>query len=496
MKFTLIYPNQLFHNHPALRKNQQIVLVEDPLFFGDIQYPLKFHKKKIVLHLASIESFKKELIDRGYSVIKYNYYDLIEKNHNIKLLKSLKATEISLARVVDCILEKRLVKAAKTLNIKINWFETPGFFLNEEEVLQNFGKRKKHLMNSFYINQRKKLNILLDDNYNPTGGKWSFDLENRKKLPKNITIPPISQISYKQNDIKKFIKIVEKDFPSNLGTTNNFNFPVSRSQAQNSFREFLENRLHLFGLYEDAISKENNFVFHSIITPYLNIGLITPDEIINETLEYAKQNEIALNSLEGFVRQIIGWREFIRGIYTTDGVRQRNGNFWKFNKKIPNSFYTGNTGLDPVDNSIKHCLESGYTHHIERLMILGNIMVLLGIKPKSVYNWFMEIFIDSYDWVMVPNIFGMSQYADGGLMSTKPYISGSNYIIKMSNYKKGEWSVVWDALYWNFINKNREFFKKNPRMSMMVSMYDRQKLDKKNQDLNIVTTFMESLFLA
>ena len=157
MKFTLVYPNQLFHNHPALRKNQQIVLVEDPLFFGDIQYPLKFHKKKIVLHLASIESFKKELIDRGYSVIKYNYYDLIEKNHNIKLLKSLKATEISLARVVDCILEKRLVKAAKTLNIKINWFETPGFFLNEEEVLQNFGKRKKHLMNSFYINQRKKL---------------------------------------------------------------------------------------------------------------------------------------------------------------------------------------------------------------------------------------------------------------------------------------------------------------------------------------------------
>ena len=129
-------------------------------------------------------------------------------------------------------------------------------------------------------------------------------------------------------------------------------------------------------------------------------------------------------------------------------------------------------------------------------MILGNIMVLLGIKPKSVYNWFMEIFIDSYDWVMVPNIFGMSQYADGGLMSTKPYISGSNYIIKMSNYKKGEWSVVWDSLYWNFINKNREFFKKNPRMSMMVSMYDRQNLDKKNQDLNIVTTFMESLFLA
>ena len=494
MKFTLIYPNQLFYNHPAISKNQQIVLVEDPLFFGDTQYPLKFHKKKIVLHLASIESFKKELIDRGYSVIKYNYSDLIEKNHNIKLLKSLKATEISLARVVDYTLEKRLVKAAKYLKIKINWFETPGFFLNAEEVVENFGKKKKYLMNSFYINQRKKLNILLDDNYNPIGGKWSFDLENRKKLPKNIVIPKISQICYKKNEIEKSIKTVEDIFSSNLGTVKNFNFPISRLQAQKSFREFLEKRLHLFGVYEDAIAKENNFVFHSIITPYLNIGLITPDEIVSETLEYANQNEIPLNSLEGFIRQIIGWREFIRGIYTTDGGRQRNGNFWKFNREIPNAFYTGDTGLDPLDNTIKHCLESGYTHHIERLMILGNIMVLLGIKPESVYNWFMEIFIDSYDWVMVPNIFGMSQYADGGLMSTKPYISGSNYILKMSNYKKGEWSETWDALYWNFINKNREFFKKNPRMSMMVSMYDRQKLDKKNRDAYIVKTFINSLF--
>ena len=494
MKFTLIYPNQLFYNHPAISKNQQIVLVEDPLFFGDTQYPLKFHKKKIVLHLASIESFKKELIDRGYSVIKYNYSDLIEKNHNIKLLKSLKATEISLARVVDYTLEKRLVKAAKYLKIKINWFETPGFFLNAEEVVENFDKKKKYLMNSFYINQRKKLNILLDDNYNPIGGKWSFDLENRKKLPKNIVIPKISQICYKKNEIEKSIKTVEDIFSSNLGTVKNFNFPISRLQAQKSFREFLEKRLHLFGVYEDAIAKENNFVFHSIITPYLNIGLITPDEIVSETLEYANQNEIPLNSLEGFIRQIIGWREFIRGIYTTEGVRQRNGNFWKFNREIPNAFYTGDTGLDPLDNTIKHCLESGYTHHIERLMILGNIMVLLGIKPESVYNWFMEIFIDSYDWVMVPNIFGMSQYADGGLMSTKPYTSGRNYILKMSNYKKGEWSETWDALYWNFINKNREFFKKNPRMSMMVSMYDRQKLDKKNRDADIVKTFINSLF--
>ena len=216
-------------------------------------------------------------------------------------------------------------------------------------------------------------------------------------------------------------------------------------------------------------------------------------KIVSETLEYANQNEIPLNSLEGFIRQIIGWREFIRGIYTTEGVRQRNGNFWKFNREIPNAFYTGDTGLDPLDNTIKHCLESGYTHHIERLMILGNIMVLLGIKPESVYNWFMEIFIDSYDWVMVPNVYGMSQFADGGTFATKPYIGGSNYIKKMSNYGQGPWSAIWDGLFWRFISVNQDFFLKNPRMSMMVHSFNRMSDEKRTLHLENAAAFLAQL---
>ena len=204
-------------------------------------------------------------------------------------------------------------------------------------------------------------------------------------------------------------------------------------------------------------------------------------------------NKIPLNSVEGFLRQIIGWREFIRGVYTADGVKQRTKNYWGFKKNVPKTFYDASTNLTPVDNTISRCLKYGYSHHIERLMILGNIMILSRFDPNSVYKWFMEFFIDSYDWVMVPNIYGMSQFADGGLMSTKPYISGSNYILKMSNYKKGEWSGIWDALYWEFINSNREFFLKNHRMAMMVSMYDKKTKDVRSQYSKIYKDYQSIL---
>ena len=202
-------------------------------------------------------------------------------------------------------------------------------------------------------------------------------------------------------------------------------------------------------------------------------------QIVNEILEFSTENNIPLNSLEGFIRQVIGWREFIRGVYASKGSMQRTKNYWNFTKTIPSSFYNGSTGIKPIDDVINTVYENAYCHHIERLMLLGNIMCLLEYDPDEVYRWFMEMFIDSYDWVMVPNVYGMSQYADGGVMSTKPYISGSNYILKMSDYKKGDWSAQWDALYWSFINNHRSFFLKNPRMSMMVRLYDKKPDDMK-----------------
>ncbi|MFY8189905.1 MAG: FAD-binding domain-containing protein, partial [Bacteroidia bacterium] len=192
-------------------------------------------------------------------------------------------------------------------------------------------------------------------------------------------------------------------------------------------------------------------------------------------------------------RQIIGWREFIRAVYEQVGKQERTRNYWKFSRKIPASFYTGTTGIEPIDTVIKKVLVTGYAHHIERLMVLGNFMLLCEFDPDEVYRWFMEMFIDAYDWVMVPNVYGMSQFADGGLMATKPYISGSNYLMKMSDYGKGDWQQTWDALFWHFMDKQRNFFLQNPRLGMLVRTFDKMPLEKREKHLVVARRYLNQL---
>ena len=225
----------------------------------------------------------------------------------------------------------------------------------------------------------------------------------------------------------------------------------------------------------------------------LNIGLLDPVSVLDKALNFGEKHNIPINSIEGFIRQLIGWREFIRGIYKCKGTKQRTTNFWNFKREIPASFYDGTTGIDPLDDTIKKVLKTGYCHHIERLMIISNFMMLCEFNPDSVHRWFMELFIDAYDWVMVPNVYGMSLYADGGLMTTKPYISSSNYIIKMSNYKKGDWQEIWDGLFWRFMNKHRDFFLKNPRMGMLIRTFDKMDQTKRNNLINNGNDFINKL---
>jgi deoxyribodipyrimidine photolyase-related protein len=206
----------------------------------------------------------------------------------------------------------------------------------------------------------------------------------------------------------------------------------------------------------------------------------------------AKKN-IPLNSLEGFIRQIVGWREFIRIVYEREGSKQRTKNYWGLERKIPTIFWTGETGITPVDNVIKKALKTGYSHHIERLMVMGNFMLLCEFNPDEVYRWFMEMYVDAYDWVMVPNVYGMTQFADGGLMTTKPYISGSNYLLKMSDYAKGPWTEVWDGLFWRFMHVHRDFFLKNPRLGMLVKTFDKMPEEKRNNHIAIAETYLENL---
>ena len=327
----------------------------------------------------------------------------------------------------------------------------------------------------------------------PIGGKWTFDTENRKKYPKNKKAPSIHfpENSKHYDEARKY---VEENFGNNYGNLTSYQlYPVTFDEAKNWFNQFLELRFADFGIYEDSIVEREHFLHHSVLSPLLNIGLLTAENVLNESINYAKEFEIPINSLEGFVRQILGWREFVRGIYLYEGTSQRNKNYWKHHNPLPKSFYTGKTDIKPIDSTILKVLETGYAHHIERLMIFANFMNLLKINPNEVYQWFMEMFIDSYDWVMVPNVYGMSSFSDGGKMSTKPYISGSNYIKKMSDHKDGDWSEKWDALFWNFVNDNRAFFETNPRLGMMIRTLDKMPEEKQSEHFKIAKQTIKNL---
>tara|TARA_B100000902_G_scaffold382898_1_gene421092 strand:- start:378 stop:1862 length:1485 start_codon:yes stop_codon:yes gene_type:complete len=493
MNSTIVFPNNLFQDKDLLNKNSKIFVFQDPLFFKDIKYPVKFNKKKIMMHLLSTEKYHLDLLEKGYDSELIPFFDLQSENYLEEFLISKNITKLNSYEIVDFELRKRFLKSTTNLNIEINFYDNPLFLLSKNEIFEEFGSKKRFLMANFYKKQRKKFDILMEGN-DPVGGKWSFDDENRKKFDPAINIPERLKFNYDKKLLEKNKQIIEEYFSDNYGNLDDFNFPIDSSQANDSLNFFFDKCINLFGDYEDSISSSENYIFHSVISQYLNIGLITPKEIIDKAIKSNSLKEIKLNSLEGFIRQIIGWREFIRGIYETKGVEQRSSNTWNFNNKIPNNFYDGSTGLLPVDNVINNGIHNSYSHHIERLMIMGNIMMLLEIDPDEVYKWFMEVYIDSYDWVMVPNVYGMSQFADNGLMATKPYISSSKYILKMSDYKEDSWCEIWDSLYWRFIKKYEKFFLSNPRLSLMVNIYNKKSDEMKKNYEKISEDYILSLY--
>ena len=323
-------------------------------------------------------------------------------------------------------------------------------------------------MKVFYEDQRKRFNILMDSDQKPVGGRWSFDEENRLALPASVSPPPLGAIA--PSDIVEEVQfLTEATFSDHPGTSENFWLPVTRPEAHKWLLKFIKERLPEFGPYEDALALHSDFVFHSVLTPFLNTGLLTPKEVIQTVLLEAKKNKPPLSSLEGFIRQIIGWREFIRGIYQNFSDEQETSNFFQHKRKLTHHWYDGTTGIAPLDHVIQKANKFGHTHHIERLMVVGSLMNLLEIDPADAHRWFMEMYIDSSDWVMGPNVFGMALFSDGGIFATKPYICGSNYYRKMGGYKASEnWCEAVDGLYWGFIEKHQAFFLKNPRLSMMA----------------------------
>ena len=479
METTLIYPHQLFADSPAIASGRTIYLVEEPLLLT--YNPI--HRQRLLLHKLSLDAYQTELEASGHTVVRLA---IAEHPQTTDIFTRLKKDGVTTVHVVDTV-DTYLEKALAASHLERVWYESPMFILEKTDAQKRFVNSKRS-MATFYKKLRIDKNILIEPDDTPTGGKWSFDGDNRKKIPKHTPLP--ADITFFDTaHTRAAIIWVETVVAEKYGQAHCW-IPYTRAGAQKFLEEFLQARLQCFGDYEDALTTRATRLWHSTLSPLLNIGLLTPQHVIDQTLAFAQEHAIPLNSLEGFVRQIIGWREFVRASYETDGDAMRQKNFFQHSRQIPTEYWTGETGLLPVDTAINTALTYGYNHHIDRLMVMGNIFLLTQTNPQAVYQWFMGMYIDAYDWVMVPNVYGMSQFADGGSFATKPYISGANYIRKMSDYPAGDWENTWTALYWNFIHTHQEFFKQNHRLSMMPRLLEKMESVKKQQHFTRAQSYL------
>lgn len=468
-----IYPHQLFEEHPALKPGRTVYLVEDPLLLAE--FPA--HRQKLLLIRLSLDAYAQRLESAGHEVIRLQPRDSAEA---IAAIAADGVRCLHLAETTDDWLERRLTEAASRNGVRLLRHPSRLFLLPREEACDRYRRSGRH-MARFYRSLREDLGILLEKDGRPLGGRWSFDEDNRKPLPRGLALPPDPR-EIEAPEVEAARAWLES-LDANLYGEARAWLPWTHEGAQTWLGSFLDARLKGFGTYEDAITTRSVRLFHSTLSPLMNIGLLTPDQVVDAVLEAGARNNVPINDVEGFVRQVIGWREFIRAAYEVDGREMRRSNFWGNDRALPEGMWTSETGIPPVDQAIRSAVSWGYAHHIERLMVLGNWLLLNRVHPDEVYRWFMALFVDAWDWVMVPNVYGMSEFADGGRFATKPYISGANYIRKMSDHPGGAWEAEWTALYWAFIEDHRNIFEKNPRMSMIPRMLDRMKPDLREAQL-------------
>lgn len=475
----IILGNQLF---PIEEYNSETSRTYFMAESRDLCEHFRYHKHKIILFLANMRHYAEELKKNNCKV----HYEPLEDDTQSTFVTKLKKflqnnsfSHIEIYEIEDKFFELELLELFNSLKIEITQIPSPMFLSSRENFKAYLKSSKRPFMRTFYERERKRFKILVNKG-EPEGGKWSFDDENRKALDTSIYIPSLPLINT-DKVTQKVIEIVEKNFSTHPGEASAYWMPTNRNEWLSWLDNFIEERLELFGPYQDALSDRDPFLFHSVISPAINMGVITPGEVVSKTIAAYKKKKLPLNSVEGFIRQVIGWREFIRGVYQNFSDKEESTNFWKHENKLTQHWYKGNFGIPPLDEAIQKSIQWGYLHHIERLMIIGNMMTLLEIHPQEAHKWFMELFVDSSDWVMGPNVYGMALFSDGGIFATKPYICGSNYYRKMGKYPTGEWCDVVDGLYWSFIDKHSDFFKKNPRLSMMVRTLD--KMDGKRKKL-------------
>jgi len=526
----LILPIHLF-DHSILLENikqiqhqlKTIYILEEPVYFGDRDVKLNFNKLKLIYHRATMQYYLNYLqkhIPNGIEIVYLEYnelkvgkgYQQIKKTH----------TRIIMFNPIDTYLEAKYKKIFGSKLKQSDILESPLFLCTNKDLEdyqqqkpKNNKSRETYFHASFYNWQRQRMDILPNTK--------TYDTENRNMMPADTQVPPLPKNDSKTPGTKKYIdeaiRYVQLYWHSNLEpvytqiqqdakqiTASSILFPITHKTSLQWLENFCQNRFDNFGKYEDSIdagkqnNKDNNsrqprnFLFHSCITPMLNIGLITPQDVLSIITKYynANKTKIGIANYEGFIRQIIGWREYQRYIYQYAGSSIRAGNYFNNSRKLTPDWYNGTTGIKPVDDAIKMAVNDGYIHHILRLMVMGNFMNLVGIHPDEVYKWFMEFALDSYDWVMVGNVYSMALWADGGITMRKPYISGDGYIMKMSNYSKGDWNAKWNAVFHHFIDRNSKQLEKT-YYNGLVKAWARKGQDEKKTEMDIANEIIKKI---
>ncbi|MEM6762076.1 MAG: cryptochrome/photolyase family protein [Pseudomonadota bacterium] len=364
-------------------------------------------------------------------------------------------------------------------------------FFADHEVFEKFAKGRKNLrMENFYRQLRKSTGILMEDG-EPVGGEWNYDAENRKSLPKGHKPPPIPRFEA-DDTTKAVLDLVESRFGEHFGTLEHFNWPVTRAEALAALDDFIANRLPLFGDFQDAMAVGEPHLHHSLLSPAINAGLLSPREVCARAEAAYEAGDAPLNAVEGFIRQILGWREFIRGVYWLKMPEYAQSNALNAKRPLPNFFWTADTPMRCMSETIGQTRDYAYAHHIQRLMVTGNFALLAGIRPEEIEAWYLIVYADAYEWVELPNVHGMATFADGGVFASKPYAASGSYINKMSNYckscdysvkeKTGEKACPFNYLYWNFLMENEDRLRSNPRVSMIYRTLDKMS-DQRKRDI-------------
>ena len=504
MKLRLILGDQLNLRHSWYQERDKNILYVLYELHQEVNYVVH-HIQKIVAFFTAMRAFASDLREQGHQVLYFDINDVASKkmlSKNIKELileKSISKFEYQLPD--EYRLDSQLKAICEDINIPYESFDTEHFLTTREELKSFFAGKKQLIMEFFYRDMRKKYDLLMEQG-KPLGGQWNFDKNNRKKWKGDPSIPSPYQSDKKEN--QEVYRAIIKAGIESIGVYNeeSYLFPANRKEALEQLDYFCEHLLIHFGDYQDAMHSKERNLFHSRISFALNTKILHPLEVMGKVIEYYQKNQerIALSQVEGFVRQILGWREYMRGIYWREMPEYKNQNKLENFNRLPEFYWTGKTKMNCLRESITDSLETAYAHHIQRLMITGNFALLIQCHPDEVDKWYLGIYADAIEWVQLPNTRGMSQWADGGIVATKPYVSSAAYIHKMSNYcdecqynrgkRTGKDACPFNSLYWNFLDEKKEQFRKNNRMAMMMRLLDKipalEKEEIKKRALSII----------